>query len=134
MKPTGKIHVHENYNALGDTERRTYEWRDGPYAEVRTHYISFPRKVGASCWVGPYRVRLVEEIGLGDCFVVVRQDWPFWWVFVAWHRVNRLIDIAYRRSIITLNVWGLAERDQAMPCWRHIKIVRRFREWREDRG
>ena len=136
-KSIGQILIHRQYNALGMPERYDYEWDGGPCVRVSYYLvdmadnrqIEYDKKQGV-IRVGPYRLRIMEEYPWCDFFECVREDYWLWWAVVGWHLLSRIVDIAYRRLIITLAVWRLAEYDQgAIPHWKQIKIVIRVRKW-----
>lgn len=134
MNDTGLIHIKNYYNTLGKIERQEYKWVGKPIAEISTeliddmHWITYG---DSEFSIGPYRVRIIdqEKRFTANYITVVRKDYPFWWVIIAWHRINRLLDIAYHRLILTLAVWRLASYNQAqIPTWRDIYLVQWIRK------
>ena len=131
----GYLEMQEFRNTLGVLERREYSWEGGPICEVSYDFIPelfVPGDDLTNIRIGPYRLHMIERAGWKDTILYVRKDYPFWWVLIAWHKGNRLLDIAYRRSIITMAVWGLAEYNPAViPHWRDIRILKRLENWRK---
>jgi hypothetical protein len=135
----GTIEIKNFYNELGMIERQTFKWKGPP--TCKASYELLDEMLGPVWWAlasrgepidfGPYKLRMVEDSPWENIATFVRQDWPFWWLLIAWHRVNRLAEIAYRRFIITLAVWGFAERRwEKMPVLDNIHLVKRFKNWR----
>jgi hypothetical protein len=43
------------------------------------------------------------------------------------HKITDILDLIYRRSIITLSVWGAAEIENgSIPSWRDIKVFKKY--------
>lgn len=130
MKATGMIQVSVFTNALGVRERMEYRWVGPPCVEISSDAYAYRGPDQPRIQIGPYRLHLIEWHYERNSGLFVRTSYPFWWAFVAWHRMNRGADLAYRRIILTLAVWGLAEYASGrIPSWRDIKIVRRLRDW-----
>lgn len=129
----GQIVCHVRTNPLGMREHIGYEWQGGPvtYIAHSLFYDSDIQLDGDCMVVGPYRLRIIDQEGnLRQYYRCVRLDYPFWWLVLAWHRYGRLLDIAYRRLIITLAVWGLARYSQAtIPSWEDVHVLRKISEW-----
>ena len=75
--------------------------------------------------IGPYRLMIIEHRGYVDQqFLCVRKDYPLWWALVVWHRINRMLELIYHRTIITLAVWNLAEHSKnTYPHWSDIRLI-----------
>ncbi len=124
----GDILITAFRNALGKTERLEYQWRGKPIAQISRLLLLDDMNIVMSgkpeFSIGPYRVRILENELWLDWITVIRKDYPLWWAIIAWHRINRLLDIAYHRAIITFAVWGLASYSQTtIPTWRDIYLV-----------
>ena len=112
MNATGSIRVAQQINSLGAIERQEYRWTGNALCRVERYFVP-TETIGAIFMIGPYRLRLIEIEPWSDQDLCARVDYPFWWVLVGWHRVNRIVDLIYHRAIITLAVWGLARFDPA---------------------
>jgi hypothetical protein len=133
MEATGEIHLQVHYNELGNREHIDYTWKGGDVAAISLQLIE-----------GAYGTQVVKDfdglpeigdrlrIGAFDLRVVEFEPWNMWILAardrglatslrVFWHKFGKVADIAYRRLIITLAVWGLARRDGAtVPHWRDV--------------
>ena len=125
----GNIIVHRQGDIKGGVERETYEIEGGPYVAISRSFDDYPTKPGGKFMVGPYKLRTISYDFCADTIIATQEKWPLWWVAVAWHRVNKLIDIFYRRMIVTLAVWRLADYYEAtVPYIGDIHIVKRIRK------
>lgn len=117
-------------NQLGQRERIDYKWiGDSKICAISGDlaWDLFGREIkeGDEINIGPFRLAVIEHKGLANqYFRCVRKDYPFWWVLVGWHRLNRVLELIYSRIIITLAVWNLAEYKQhTHPHWRDIYLI-----------
>ena len=125
----GNIIVYRQGDIKGGVERETYEIEGGPYVAVSRIFNDCPTKPGEGFMVGPYKFRVVEYEFMSDNIIAIQEKWPLWWIAVAWHRSNKLLDIFYRRMIVTLAVWRLADYHEAtVPYIGDIHIVQRIRK------
>jgi len=142
-KADGYIEVTVHYAALGGVERRDYRWIGGDIANFPISYLSDndpsvtwyalpPYKPGDRLRIGPFKLRILErERGWRfDEFLVIRERGLVTDLRLFWHRFGKLLDVAYRRAVITLAVWRLAERNEgAIPTWRDVHAPRRVADW-----
>lgn len=128
---TSYIQVSEHRGPLG-LERRDYRWiGKSPVTKV-DYWSMLPqfdgldfRLVGKRVSIGPFQLRVLEFSVVEPCYTLVREDYPLWWALYLWHRLTPLLDLIYRRTIITLAVWKLAEyREYEIPTWRDIHALR----------
>jgi len=132
----GNLIVHRQGDIRGGVERETYEIEGGPYVAVSNQFSfyhgypnGYPTKPGGKFKVGPYKFRTVSYDFWADSIVAIQEKWPLWWIAVAWHRSSKLLDIFYRRIIVTLAVWRLADYHEAtVPYIGDIHIVQRIRK------
>lgn len=128
---TAYIETRVSFYPNGRIEQTTYEWvGESPYTRVSHRLISEVAKdiYETEIQVGPYKLLRVDKdaFGYADFPLYVRKD-KLGALRVALYRSTRLLDLAYRRLIVTLAVWRLAEYNAAVyPSWRDIKIVKRF--------
>lgn len=129
MRDTSWVNVTVQRSPLGMLESQTYEWRGkSPYIRIRYDVVremghrSFPDRIQ----MGPYRLLKVESYPWEDVALYVRHDrWGR--ARVAAYRLTRWFDLIYRRTIITLAVWHLADfHEVAVPCWSDIHILRKI--------
>jgi hypothetical protein len=118
--------------ATGKLERTEYQW----VGRSRCVYISFELadQIG---WIvpekiikfGPYRLAILENDLMRGAYYCRHIDNIFSWLPVIWHRINRVLDIAYRRFIVTLAIWNLAEYNGAViPHANQIYLVQKVRK------
>jgi len=115
-------------------ERLTYEFEGGPYLAISgclyPEMGNYPPEIGDKFELGPYKFRVIEHQIMSDAVIAIQEKWPLWWLAIAWHRSNKLLDIFYRRMIVTLAVWGLADYHEAsVPHIGDIYIVQRIRKF-----
>jgi hypothetical protein len=114
---------------------RHFIWEgDNPYVRISDDVFVYGEiaepQVGQVIRIGAYRVRVLQ-IELGWRTVLgVRENWlgvPR----LYGHKLAQFIDGVYRRIILTMFVWGLAERGYQgyIPTWRDIKLVKWFAKW-----
>ncbi len=125
----GFIEVIEKWNVFGRLELVSLEWQGGPLLELGEPITRFnigAIQKGNRVTVGPYRLRLVENNDYPPFwFRYIREDSLMGWLYFIWHRATRPLDGIYRRSILTLAIWGLARYGEATsPHWRDIHALR----------
>lgn len=127
MDKTGMIEITTHYDLRGNPETYSYRWTGGPVGLMSRNVSEIYAKPGDSeFWVGPFRVKILEQDSYQNLLTVVRQDYFLWRLVYLWHRYGILFDFAYRRFILTLAVWRLADYNPAtVPTWRDIKLFRR---------
>jgi hypothetical protein len=124
-----QIISHRIYNPVtGNLERIEHGW-DGKSHRV---YVSFER-VGIVpeniIKIGPYKLAILDDDLMRGAYYCRRIDNAFSWLPVFWHRINRVLDIAYRRFIVTLAIWNLAEYNGAViPHANQIYLVQKVRK------
>ena len=132
MNSEGYIEARAFTNIHGVIERREYKWKGGPKCRVALDFMNdglsdVYRDKNNVIVIGPYRLKIIDYDWARDQANCIRLDYPFWWVIVGWHRINRIADLAYRRFIVTLAVWNLAHfRQGAYPSWKDIKLIQWF--------
>lgn len=132
MQDCARLECTVRTNSIGVREAITYKWiGKSPY--IRISWNLLKEIVGIGGWmdkikIGPYPLLRVSE-NLAEGYVLyVRAD-KLGAMRVVFYRLTRWLDIIYRRMIITLAVWGLAEyHEAAVPTWRDIKIGKRKQE------
>jgi hypothetical protein len=129
LKDVSHIKITVKRSPLGKIESLTHEW------EGRSPYVRITRSLlceitndycPETVQIGPYRLLKVEAEPWLDVVLYVRKD-KLGALRVALYKSTRLLDLIYRRLIITLAVWRLAEfTPLAIPSWKDIKALRRF--------
>ncbi len=117
-------------NPLGIRESLTAEW-DGksPYTYISWRFLGDIVGIGGETneiQIGPYKLLRIEHDELSEKVLYVRKD-KLGALRVALYKSTRLLDLIYRRLIVTLAVWRLAEFSIAvLPSWRDIKALKGF--------
>ncbi len=130
IEPNGKLIATRHVNTVRNIlERIDYEWQGGPVARVSGDLArELEYKPDSDVIrIGPYRLQVLERLYMYDAYLCVRKDWPFWWLIALRHRLDRRAEITYRRLIVTLAVWGLADWPYGgamLPSWRDIYAVK----------
>jgi hypothetical protein len=135
MNNTALIEVEVKTNPLGKREATNYKWiGKSPYVYISWELLGEIVGIGGdtiNIQVGPYKLLKIEHGYLGNVVLYVRAD-KLGALRVALYRSTRLLDLMYRRLIITLAVWKLADFSPArVPSWKDIKIVKRLADWRK---
>jgi hypothetical protein len=130
MMDTAYLEVTEHVNQLGKVEQFTYKWiGKSPYTRIGWRLLGNIVGIGGdtiNVQIGPYKLLKVEDDYQRDAVLYVRAD-KLGALRVALYKATRLIDLAYRRMIVTLAVWNLAEFSPAyIPSWRDIKLIKRL--------
>lgn len=122
------IRVTLRAGALG-VESKTYEWiGDSPYAYIDRRDISIDNEHAGVFTVGPFRLILIQYEYHRDAWLCVRSD-RLGVLRVYLYRSTRLLDLFYRRSIMTMAVWGLADHHfSRVPSYKDIHVVQRISE------
>lgn len=133
MSETGLIHIHREMGALG-IEQLRYQWTGNNRAWISGDFLdhqNLPKMLGAMIEIGPYSVRIIDYGPSRRSFLVERGNSITTWLHWQDIRLAQLLDLAYRRTIITAAVWGLATyREYEVPTWRDIHALRRFAKFR----
>jgi len=123
-----QIEVSVTTNALGMRESETYRWAGrSPYILVSWDLISGMDEIGTITF-GPYKLRKVKDKFELNCILYINTSYPFWRLIELFYRASRWADLVYRRLIITLAVWGLADYHQyCIPSWRDVKLFKKVK-------
>lgn len=134
MKPDACLVSEVIYNALGNVERINYDWTGGEVA-----FLSFSdvchltamgsmQKDGDVVTVGSLRLRIVDAAD--DSFplgIYVMQDGLRALIKSRFYPLVRIIDLIYRRLVITAAVWNLADFNAAViPTWKDIYLLKKI--------
>jgi hypothetical protein len=131
MLETAYLQVTVKTNAIGKREAINYEWvGESPYVRIGWHLLSeivgFGGGDRTKIQIGPYKLLRVQDDPAWDSVLYVRAD-KLGALRVALYKSTRLLDLFYRRLIVTLAVWNLAEfTPAAIPSWRDIKLIERL--------
>lgn len=119
-------------NPLGRRESITYKLvGESPYVRFDRRFLQSGdiKKIKGEeeIQIGPYRLLKMESGVYWDYVLYVRKD-KFGAFRVWFYKSTRLLDLIYRRLIITLAVWRLADYSQGfIPSWRDIRILKRLK-------
>lgn len=125
MQPNGSIKVTRHWNEVFDcVEHLTYEWEGGPILQIDYMVLDVigldVYRVGDRFTIGPYRLRVIENQPWYRRMIVTADN-PQSWFWIAYAKLWRVCDLIYRRSILTLAVWGLASTPRGViPSWHDI--------------
>lgn len=137
----GTMLMSNHYDIRGGLERIDYLFEDGPYLRISGRMIeeivpdplmqfNHPLEQGRKIEVGPYRFRVLEYELMSDIYLTIQDKWPLWWLAVAWHKINKLPDLFYRRLIVTLAIWKLADYSGAtVPYIGDVHLVQKVKRW-----
>jgi hypothetical protein len=131
----GFIEVNEIRDFRGGVERREYRWSGGPIAFIHHEFLirnnnDIKKTDDDVLVIGPFRAKIIDKELMMQWIKVVRQDYPLWWLIYLWHKYSVLFDMVYRRFIITLAVWRLADyNSMIVPTWKDIYAIRKLRAW-----
>lgn len=128
MIDTAFIETTVQRNPLGKIEQYSHRWiGKSPYAYIGLDLLGEIVGIGgdtSEVQIGPYKLLKIEHDMSRDAVLYVRQD-KFGALRVALYKSTRLLDLFYRRLIITLAVWKLADFNPAcVPSWQDIKILK----------
>lgn len=130
MAAPGRIRNHNIVLPLG-ARRIDWSWEGNRViawaADEALYFSGTTERVenGMVVHVGPYRVRVIDREPSRKAYLVAREGWRARLYYVT-YRLAHSLDGAYRRIILTLHVWGLADFDyNHVPTWRDITLFRR---------
>ena len=135
-KLEGQLIITRKVNALNMIEGYDFRWEGGPTCIIGL--CSFSGSLikwikPDIAQIGPYRLKLIERDYIMDRATLVRLDFPFWWFIVFSNKMTHWLDLIYRRTIITMAVWKLANYDGAiLPSWHNIKIFRKTNKKKKE--
>lgn len=121
-----------NVTGLAEAPIR-YEWVGEGVAHVNIFElpdgVDFGDVQGKAFRMGDLRLRAIEVNGWSGVYVMLESHHAA--AYAQWRRIVRIADLIYRRCIITLAVWGLADYHAAIiPSWRDIHAARWLRrQW-----
>ena len=127
MMEAANLEVTVQTSPLGKREAVNYRWvGKSPYLRIDGRLLQDMGYTENAPRVqfGPYKLMFVEYEYFSGVSVYVRSD-KLGALRVVLYKSTRLLDLAYRRLIITLAVWGLAEFSPAkIPSWQDIKFLK----------
>lgn len=130
MSKCSNIETAVKKNALGQTEQITYKWiGDSPCIYVTGAALDDMgiEYCDGDFWIGPYHLLKVDRYTERDEWLCVRAD-KLGALRVFFYRATRWLDWFYRRCIVVLAVFGLADyHDATIPGWRDIHFVQWLR-------
>jgi hypothetical protein len=111
---------------------------EGPFYEIdnrvlkalEVHGLIRPRqpgKIGSIIRLNELRLKIVDISSFGELLVTFPDSWAVLFWFTS--PIFRLIDLIYRRLIMTAAIWGFAELSPGvLPYWGHLKWFRKDRK------
>lgn len=129
MKDFSDIQVTREYNSVGALEKQTYKTvGKSPYFRFswwELNRMGYYKGIPKEICLGQYKFVFVER-DLFDPYIVYTLKKGFYWLRVLQSPMLKMLDVIYRRIIITLAVWNLATYNAArLPCWRDIKLFKK---------
>lgn len=126
------IVVTEIYDTRGNPERVEWDWQGGKIAAISLNR-DFPRPHLASALeasregdvfsLGPFRLLVIDYDSMRDQ-ILVMQTGRMPWLRLYIHKAICGMDLAYRRFVVSMSVWGLAKYNPArIPTWRDIYFL-----------
>jgi hypothetical protein len=127
MMQTSVLEVTRRTNAIGKIEQYTYKIiGKSPLIKISGDFIGDNMTQKRDLILGPYRLKFVDYEYHSDVATYALKS-PLGHVLAFFYHATRWLDLIYRRTIITLAVWRLAEfHNGYIPSWRDIKILKRF--------
>lgn len=122
----------EMYDSRGTPIRVEWDWQGGKIAAISLD-CDFPRPPLASALkasregdefsLGPFRLLVIDYDLMRDQILVI-QTGRMAWLRLYIHKAIRGMDLAYRRFVVSMCVWGLAKYNPArIPTWRDIYLL-----------
>jgi hypothetical protein len=110
-------------------EQLRYRWEGGDVMRISAeflHELAPGLRLGERFWIGPYCLRAMRWDPSDRVMFACRDRGVVSWLLVVWCRMLPLLDLAYRRAILTLVVWNLATVEHGrVPSWRDIRWPKR---------
>lgn len=140
MKP-GYIRIAVHSTPIG-IERYSYTWEGGDIVRISRPLLQDadpgvfrPRdpQPGQVFWTGPFKLRCLKIDFLANELLACREGRIAGRLHYALYRGTRVFDGFYRRSLLTLAIWGFASHhSDRIPTWRTIYALAPLVRW-EDR-
>ena len=119
------VTVHRNQ--LGMVEKRTHEWMgDSPYVRIDRGVLRelFESDSPDKVKIGQYQLLKVDD-NPWEFSVLYVLDNPLGHLKVVAYKIVRWLDLIYRRAVITLAVWNLADFSHAaIPSWQDVRFLK----------
>ena len=133
----GYLEVTRTY--VDNKEYRFYKLLGGNKVDVSIDdiYLANPhlKAIPKQITIGTYKLRVMELDYSQNVAHCVAMKTPLSYVPVILYKAGILIDVIYRKLILTMGIWGLADcYSHTVPSYRDIKLVRKLKEWKDKRG
>ena len=95
----------------------------------------YPPLLGDVLWFGPFQLKVIEWEWGYDYFTLIRVDSLFGHLRYYWHRSCKILDLVYRRLIITAVVWNCASHDTGVSVsWRNLYLIQALQKLKNKWG
>ena len=114
MTETSYTKITRHWNQLGQLESETYNWVGNSNQILMSgEFVDnlYPDRDNTKIFIGPWKLLKLEPQPWNNTYIYVKDD-IIGWLRVFAYKITRLADLVYRRSIITLAVWQLADHHQ----------------------
>lgn len=137
MMREGYIVSHVKRGVLGQPVQTTHEHQGGALITISNHLLHELKLVDANGKIPPkitnltpHILILLEENFIQDSTKYLLIKNPLYYIYPYLRKTHNLLDLFYRRCILALCVWQLAEYNEAtMPYWGDIKAIIKIRSW-----
>ena len=130
-----KIEYLDTWDDLTGRQLRTdYKWvGESPYVLVDWLHMDLTERLeyGHKINIGTFRLIVIELFFMSGELGCVRDDFLLGRLRYWWHRSTYRLDIFYRRSIICLAIYGLADYHEAAIPWSgDIHFIQRLKRYK----
>ncbi len=119
------IQVTRQVNDFGVVEMNNYKWvGTSPFVNL-SYDLRFDFDLGARVIkIGPYRLRFVSWTPHTGTYLYVK-DSPHGRLLEFGYKSTRWLDLVYRRVLMTLVVWRLADYEpHRLQTWQDVKFLK----------
>ena len=132
----GYIEITRTY--VDNKEYKSYKLKGGNKVDVSIDEIYLAnmhlKAIPKQFTIGMYKMRVIELDYSRDVARCIALKTPLSYIPFFVYKAGILIDVIYRRIIMTMGVWGLANYySHTVPSWRDIKLMQKIQNWKDKR-